>query len=179
MLGKGGEVKTLLWSMFVIILTAVMVHAGPAIAAPPAAPLNFCNRTSAPVGVAYGYYSSGVDDGQNHNLLTDATVWCQEDGRRWTVANVKSFANPFSARYMFWFPIEPHQPRSHTVVEDSTGPGTHHVHHGRWFHVRRSKRFNRCMSQRSRGDERGREMGVVDKVGTEVDPNVSFTGYNY
>lgn len=177
MLGKGGEVKTLLWSMFVILLTAVMVHAGPAIAAPPAAPLNFCNRTSAPVGVAYGYYSSGVDDGQNHNLLTGPFVsrgWSTVDG-----GQCQSFANPFSARYMFWFPIEPHQPRSHTVVEDSTGPGTHMCITGVGFTFEDQNVSIDACHKDPAATNGGVRWVLANKVDTEVDPNVSFTGYNY
>ena len=65
------------------------------------APLNFCNNTSDPVGVAVGYHSPGVKDPADHSVLTGPFV-----SRGWwlvTVGACQTLDNPFGARYMFWF----------------------------------------------------------------------------
>ena len=65
------------------------------------APLTICNKMSAKLDVATGYYSPGVHDPSDHSALTGPFV-----SRGWSEiasGNCKSFENPFSARYMFWF----------------------------------------------------------------------------
>ncbi len=65
------------------------------------APLTFCNKTSVVVGVVVGYHSPGVNDPTDHSVLTGPYVsngWFKvEPGACATLAN------PFSARYMFWY----------------------------------------------------------------------------
>ena len=64
------------------------------------APLTICNKTDAPVIVAAGYPTLGVDDGPNHNLLTGPFVT-----KGWgTIAPgaCHVIENPFKARYMYW-----------------------------------------------------------------------------
>src|SRR5689334_11657991 len=64
-----------------------------------AAPLTICNHFSEHIRVAYGYYSSGVND--SNNVLTGPLVsrgwWYVEPGQ------CQTFDNPFNARYMYWF----------------------------------------------------------------------------
>jgi len=67
--------------------------------------LTICNRTSDTLGIAVGYHSPGVDDPADHSVLTGPFVstgwWHVDAGQCYT------FANPFSARYMFWFGFTP------------------------------------------------------------------------
>lgn len=68
-----------------------------------AANMTFCNRTSAQVGIAVGYYSSGVSTDASPNVLTGPFVshgwWLIDPG------SCDPVDNPFNARYMFWFGI--------------------------------------------------------------------------
>lgn len=65
--------------------------------------LTFCNKTSAQVGIAVGYYSSGVNSDAGPNVLTGPFVshgwWLVGPG------NCAPIDNPFNARYVFWFGI--------------------------------------------------------------------------
>ena len=65
------------------------------------APLTVCNKWSATLEVALGYFSPGVHDPSDHNVLTGPFV-----SRGWSEigpGECKSFENPFAARYMFWY----------------------------------------------------------------------------
>lgn len=63
--------------------------------------LEFCNQSSAATFVAAGYHSPGVNDPADHSLLTGPFV-----SIGWSTVGAgecHTFANPFNARYMFWF----------------------------------------------------------------------------
>lgn len=63
--------------------------------------MNICNQTSAPLTVTIGYHSSGVNDAAGSNVLTGPFV-----SRGFLVVapgKCEGFANPFNARYMFWW----------------------------------------------------------------------------
>jgi uncharacterized membrane protein len=64
-------------------------------------PLTICNKTSAVLGIAFGYHSPGVNDPADHSLLTGPFVtigWKTLDP-----GACGTFDNPFNARYMYWF----------------------------------------------------------------------------
>jgi uncharacterized membrane protein len=83
----------------VAVAFAALMFAGAAEAEPSAQPLTICNQYSEHIRVAYGYYSSGVND--TNNVLSGPFVsrgwWFVEPGQ------CRTFENPFSARYMYWF----------------------------------------------------------------------------
>jgi uncharacterized membrane protein len=65
------------------------------------APMNFCNKTSRTVYLAYAYPSPGVSDPADHSILTGPFVsqgWRTVDPQKCTTVS-----NPFDARYIFWF----------------------------------------------------------------------------
>jgi uncharacterized membrane protein len=69
------------------------------------APLKFCNNSSDQVAIAVGYHSPGVNDPDDHSLLTGPFVslgW-----RAVQPGECVTSDNPFNARYMFWFAIGP------------------------------------------------------------------------
>lgn len=96
--------------------------AGALIAATPsaAAPLNFCNNSPAQVAVFIGYYSTGVGDSANHDVLTGPFV--SEGPFLVDASQCQQFHNPFDARYMFWFTLDPQNP---STPDDYTTPGQH------------------------------------------------------
>jgi uncharacterized membrane protein len=93
------------WLLFALVTVLLYVSAPQAIASASGTPMQFCNRSSAPVNIAVGYHSSGPNDTPNSNVLTGPFVsigW-------WGIAAgaCHSFDNPFSARYMFWYGFTP------------------------------------------------------------------------
>ncbi len=75
-------------------------YPAPASAAGPQ--LTICNHTSSTLSdVAVGYHSSGVNDAPGSNILTGPFV-----STGWTrilAGQCAGFANPFNARYLFWW----------------------------------------------------------------------------
>jgi uncharacterized membrane protein len=164
-------VRASFWAIFSGLLAAMLLTpVGSAIAAPNAAPLYFCNRASVEVEVAVGYYSSGVDDGKNQNVLTGPFVsrgfWPVGVGR------CQSFDNPFNARYMFWFALEHDTPRSHPIIDDATA--IHMCASGKAFTFE-----DENVSQDACEKSPIRIWVLPKKVDTAVDPNVNFTGDDY
>jgi uncharacterized membrane protein len=103
-------------SIFAIAAAGALIAATPS----SAAPLNFCNNTSAQVAMFFGYYSIGVGDSANHDVLTGPFV---SEGPWLVEANqCQEFHNPFDARYMFWFVIDPQNPQT---PDDYATPGQH------------------------------------------------------
>jgi hypothetical protein len=91
--------------LFALVTVFLYVSAPQAIASAAGTQLQICNRSAATVNVAVGYHSSGPNDAPNSSMLTGPFVsigW-------WSVAPgaCRSFNNPFSARYMFWFGFTP------------------------------------------------------------------------
>jgi uncharacterized membrane protein len=162
-----------LWFGLILSIALGGALSGPAFAAPSAAPLTFCNRTSSTVSVAIGYYSSGTDDGTNHNLLTGPFV-----SRGWWDVNpnqCQSFPNPFDARYMFWFPLEPHEPRSHRPVDNVTSSGTHMCITGNGFTFEdQNVSIDACHADHLAGTPAGVRWVLAYKVDTAVDPTANF-----
>jgi uncharacterized membrane protein len=175
--GGRGEMKLLFW-LILGIASAALVISTPAFATPSAAPLNFCNRTSNTVSVAVGYHSSGVDDGANHNILTGPFV-----SQGWWDVNPNQchvFANPFDARYMFWFPLEPHEPRSHRPLDELTSSGTHMCISGSRFTFEdQNVSIDACHGDHAATTSAGVRWVLPSRIDTEVDPNVNFTDANW
>ena len=169
--------RLLFWTMFAVLSAATLVISVPAAAEPPTAPLNFCNRTSEEVDVAVGYYSSGIHDEQSSNVLTGPFVtrgWWGVSG-----GQCQSFANPFDARYMFWFPIQ-RTARTHIPVDDTANPARHMCISGASFTFEdQNVSIDTCHADPAATTSAGVRWVVGHKVDTEVDPNVSFTGYDY
>ena len=86
----------------IALLGAAMALLGPTSAsAYSSQPLSFCNKTSVQVGITVGYHSPGINDPADHSVLTGPFV-----SKGWFHVNPRecaTFANPFGARYMFWF----------------------------------------------------------------------------
>jgi uncharacterized membrane protein len=87
----------------IALVAAVMALISPASAsAYTSAPMNFCNKTSRTVALAYAYHSPGARDPADHSILTGPFVsqgWRRVDPQKCTIVS-----NPFDARYIFWFP---------------------------------------------------------------------------
>ena len=91
-----------LLSIAVIALAAaalMLAHPRPAPAA--GTQLNICNKTSVVLFVTIGYHSSGVNDVAGSNVLTGPFV--SRGFSQVAPGKCEGYANPFSARYMFWW----------------------------------------------------------------------------
>jgi hypothetical protein len=102
-----GREPRMKWPYFAALALAgaalTLANARPASAA--GTPLSICNQSAAHINVATGYHSSGVNDMPNSNILSGPFV---SDG--WTriePGECSTFANPFGARYMFWWAFSP------------------------------------------------------------------------
>lgn len=168
--------KLIVWLALLIASVAGLAASTAALAEPSAAPMNFCNRTSDEVMVALGYYSSGVDDGANHNLLTGPFV-----SRGWFHVNPNQcqiFPNPFNARYMFWIPVD--RAVLHPAVEDVASSGPHMCVTGTSFTFEDQNVSSAACHADPMALTKWQVVWVLpNKVDTEVDPNVNFTGYNH
>lgn len=168
--------RLLLGLALLIASVAGLAISTAAFAEPNAAPMNFCNRTSDEVMVALGYYSSGVDDGANHNLLTGPFV-----SRGWFSVRANQcqvFPNPFNARYMFWIATDRNV--QHPPVEDAASSGTHMCITGTTFTFEDQNVSSAACHTDPAALTKWQVAWVLPKkVDTEVDPNVNFTGYNY
>lgn len=86
-----------------VIAAAVPWGATPA-SALTSAPLTFCNKSPSLVSLSIGYFSPGVDDPKDKDILTGPFVsrgwWHLKPGA------CQSFENPFAVRYMFWFAVK-------------------------------------------------------------------------
>ena len=90
----------------VIVLAGALTLASAKPVSAARTPLTICNQTSVALVVAIGYHSSGVNDTAGSNILTGPYV-----SRGWfTVApgQCQNMANPFNARYMFWWGAQSH-----------------------------------------------------------------------
>jgi len=171
--------KPLIRLLFAVLTAFASAMPSPTFAAATVGPLNFCNRTSAKVAVAAGYYSQGVRD--TRNMLTGPFVsrgwWFVEAGQ------CQSFANPFDARYMFWFPVRPENPTSVPPDSnadfspiDTTNTAVHMCITSHSFTFEdENVSFYACHKDRAVHTR----WVVPHKVDTAVDPTVNFTGYDY
>jgi len=168
--------KLLFWLALLSASAAGLGSSTVAFAEPSAAPINFCNRTSDEVMVALGYYSSGVDDGVNHNVLTGPFV-----SRGWFSVKANQcqvFPNPFSARYMFWIATD--RDVQHRPSEDAASSGRHMCITGTAFTFEDQNASSDACHTDPAALTKGQVAWVLpNKVDTEVDPNVNFTGYSY
>jgi uncharacterized membrane protein len=177
--GKGKAMRPVSWLLLVMAATGMLIISAPAFAEPATAPLNFCNRTSNPVAVAVGYYSSGVNDTQNE--LTGPFV-----SRGWWTVNggqCQSLANPFDARYMFWFALPPENPSSVPPDTNADGSQIDAANPARHMCIR-SMAFtfeddNVSYGVCKKNNPTNSRWVLAHKVDTEVDPDVNFTGYDY
>jgi uncharacterized membrane protein len=74
------------------------------------APMNFCNKTSKALILAYAYHSPGVSDPADHSILTGPFLsqgWRRVDPQKCTTVS-----HPFDARYIFWFSYSAAQSQS-------------------------------------------------------------------
>jgi uncharacterized membrane protein len=87
------------------------------------APMNFCNKTSRTLILAYAYHSPGVSDPADHSILTGPFVsqgWRTVDAQKCTTVS-----NPFDARYIFWFSYSAAQSQSEADSKYSARKGMH------------------------------------------------------
>lgn len=170
--------RTLFAFMFAVVAGGLFVALTPAVASPSAAPLNFCNGTSADVAVAWGYHSEGVNDGPNHNILTGPFV---STGWRTISPNqCQSLSNPFDARYMFWFAMAPRAADRHLISEDTTTSGTDMCISGAEFTFEdQNVSMDACHRDPAAATNAGTRWVLAHKVDTAVNPTVNFTGYDY
>ncbi len=96
-------VKSTAISLVCAILTLLMPISAFAYSS---APLTVCNKAVGyDVNVAFGYHSPGVSDPADHSILTGPFV-----SRGWWIiksGECKTLENPFDARYMYWFGVDP------------------------------------------------------------------------
>lgn len=95
--------KSLISIACMIVAFATLALSGVAHADVQSKPLTFCNKTSNPVGVAYGYFTPGANDPADHSVLTGPFVslgW-----RTLSPGQCGTFENPFNARYVFWYGV--------------------------------------------------------------------------
>lgn len=89
-----------LWLVLIVVVgIGTLANARPASAA--GTPLSICNRSVRELDVAFGYHSSGINDTAGSNVLTGPFV-----SRGWLILKTGQCgiaANPFNARYMFWW----------------------------------------------------------------------------
>jgi hypothetical protein len=92
------------WLYFAVVAlagaTVLLATGRPASAA--GTPMTICNRSPLAITITIGYHSSGVNDTAGSNVLTGPFV-----SRGFAViapGKCSSYENPFSARYMFWWP---------------------------------------------------------------------------
>lgn len=87
----------------------------------------------------------------------------------------QSFANPFDARYMFWFPVA----QTRNPLDDTTNSGRHMCVSGKLFTFEEQNvSIDACHADPA-ATSAGVRWVVGHRVDTEVDPNVNFTGYDY
>jgi uncharacterized membrane protein len=97
--------KSFATALLVCAMAATVVPASTGRASAAGTPLQICNQTSEHINVAVGYHSTGVNDAPNSNVLTGpfvSTGWWRVEGGK-----CMTFANPFGARYMFWYGFSP------------------------------------------------------------------------
>ncbi len=89
------------WIVIAAILAATSPLLGPSPARAAAPSLSLCNKTAEKIRVAVGYFTSGVTDTANKEILTGPFV---SNGYYYLeVGNCRTFDNPSNARYVFWF----------------------------------------------------------------------------
>jgi uncharacterized membrane protein len=149
-----------------------------------AAPLTFCNATSAQVYIAVGYHSSGVNDAPGRNVLTGPFVsrgwWWVDPG------TCETIDNPFKARYMFWFAISKgYNDSAPDVQAGETAESAAHFCVPWYFSTngRTTRKFtfedeNESLTACHAGGTTGsyRLWIVSHRVDIAVDPRVRFTG---
>lgn len=87
------------WLGIAVAATLAVSHAVPARAI--GGPMTFCNRTANEMGVAVAYHTPGVNDSADHAVLTGPFV--SQGYVHLQPGSCRTFDNPSSARYMFWF----------------------------------------------------------------------------
>ncbi len=162
-------------AVVVIALGVTLAHPHPSSAA--GTMLQFCNKSSAPIEVVIGYHSSGVNDTPNSTVLTGPFV-----SRGWFVfapGECGNLANPFSARYMFWWGHQAGTLNSgstwdafgddHFCIADIYGPN--HVDNFTF----EDQNVSETACESGHVSPNGANLWVgVRKVDLEVDPTVTF-----
>jgi hypothetical protein len=151
-------------------------------------PLTICNRTSMPVeDVAVGYHSSGVNDAAGSRILTGPFVsigWVGEiaPGR------CQNFANPFGARYMFWWgavsnginfarTVWPVDGDDHFCIPNIYGSGSQEADMTKTFTFEDQNASEVACESGSTNPKVGPNLWVrVRKVDLDVNPIVDFSG---
>jgi uncharacterized membrane protein len=147
------------------------------------APLTFCNQMSINVSVTTGYHSPGVGDPADNSILTGpfvTTGWYQ-----FAPGECAALANPFNARYMFWFGMNNqfmNSQRAQTIVRDQNLPDSFCVPN--YFNIANVPSFtfeDENKSPAACGDTDGAPQGHnlwvhPRTVDTWVNATVNFTG---
>ena len=169
---------------FVMTVTSLAIATLALFASPSpasATQLNLCNQTSAHLEVAVGYYSAGR--GQTSTHLSGPFVstgwWDLSAGQ------CRNFANPFNARYMFWWGAQRIGINSsgsmwntngidHFCIPNFHGPAAEISAY--WTFVRKNESKAACESSSS-NPAIGHNLWVAArKVDLLASPTVNFTG---
>jgi Protein of unknown function (DUF1036) len=170
--------KLRLYSAIAAAVTLAILALSPSPAS--AANLTFCNRTSTPVGIAVGYYSSGANSDASPDVLTGPFVshgwWLVDPG------HCDPVDNPFDARYMFWFGISKGLNDNYVNVQAMEASNSERHFCVPWYFGtdgKSTKSFtledeNRSLEACHAGASR---LWVVPQmVDVAVDPTVNYTG---
>jgi uncharacterized membrane protein len=87
----------------IAVAAAILAFRSEPASAYSSAPLTFCNKSPDKVILADGYHSPGVNDPKDRSILTGPFV--SEGWHEFAPGECQSIANPFDARYMFWFAV--------------------------------------------------------------------------
>jgi uncharacterized membrane protein len=163
----------------IALSVATLAVASPRPASAAGIQMTICNQSSAQLTVIVGYHTTGVNDQPGSNVLTGPFVsqgfWKIDPGK------CIPFANPFSARYMFWWGVNHAGLNEYGAVWYTSGSDQFCIPNvygsGNSSFTFEDENASEAACEKGHFSPNGANLWVnVRKVDLLVNPTVTFTG---